>query len=160
MSEASRQWQVEHIGEISREDLIADFTRRIMAAPTGTLFELIQHAEGGMRRASVPYGSPEARALAGQALDRGREAAAGGASVATVAAPATPIDELLFNVGGSREMLQRALDAAHAAIPEDLAPRKDATQGDPVYALAQRIETALARCTGISNVTEVQDAQG
>tara|TARA_R110002110_G_scaffold64634_3_gene178565 strand:+ start:6907 stop:7452 length:546 start_codon:yes stop_codon:yes gene_type:complete len=134
-----------HAGEVTNAELAALYTSIIMRAPQGTVFVLTSH-EGslnGAARASVPYASGEARTWAGEALDRGRVAASS-PGAGTRASEATPIDELLFAVGEDRERCHRALAAAHAVIPEDIAPRKESTLGDAENALANRIRTVMA----------------
>lgn len=138
------QTPLQHIGEVSREDLVAAFTRHILDAPIGTVFVLTAHqgSNTAALRASVPYASGEARSWAADALERGRVAAASPA-IGTRVSEATPIDELLFAVAESRERAFRAIAAAHAAIPEALASRKETTMGDATEALAARIKQAI-----------------
>lgn len=141
---------VSHLGEIDRDEAIAAFARAMLEAPAGTAFVLTQYeSRDAAIRAVIPYSSGEARTLAGEALDRGRIAAAT-PGAGTRIAEATPIDDLLFSVGESREKLFRAIAAAHAAIPDEVAPRKDTTLGDPADALAYRIRHMMTLLTSIA----------
>lgn len=139
-----------HVGEIDHEAYIEIVAGVIRAAPVGTVFVLSQHrgSDAGAIRASVPYASGEARSFAEAALERGRQAVTAAHRIVATGPENTPLDDLLFNVGAAREILQRALTAAHAAIPDALAPRKDTTLDDPVLALAARIGRALQKCGG------------
>lgn len=99
----------------------------------------------------IPYDSGEARTRACTALDAGR-LAHGHERVNPPSFP--PIDNLLFQVGLSREGYRALNEDAHAALPETLASRK--LGGSDERSMGDRIRLLLALFD--RRVTELLDA--
>nr|RAV93326.1 hypothetical protein DBT53_10450 [Aerococcus mictus]RAW03961.1 hypothetical protein DBT41_10190 [Aerococcus urinae] len=100
---------------------------------------------------SIPYDSGEARTRACDALDAGR-LAHGRPGVKPPQFP--PIDELLFQVGLSREWHQALNEEAHAALPEELVSRR--LDKSDERSMAERVRLLLALFD--KRVTELLDA--
>lgn len=89
----------------------------------------------------VPYSSPEARSRAELALDDGRLSVHDHPAHRRTSRKATPLDDLLFNVGQSREKLIMEIEAAHAMLPDAAVPRRKGETDE--RSIAQRLRMFL-----------------
>lgn len=93
-------------------------------------------------RPPVPYNSPAARTLAAQDLFNGEQSLFHPDEFKKDDA-ACPLSDLLFEIGRASARERNELHDAHAAIPDELAPRKEGTLGEKTP-LAERIRTLLS----------------
>jgi hypothetical protein len=131
------------VGLTDRQRLIAEVTESILATPAGyrvvlTVSPMTDNQAKELR--SWPYCSPGARSHAESVVAAGQRRAAHGEGKAP---DGPPLDVLLFEMGSTQETQRLVIEAADNAIPDILAPKKETTIGDPVGALARRIERLL-----------------
>jgi len=89
-----------------------------------------------------PYSSPEARTAAGEMLVRGQWSLTDPQGNPKPEGP--PLDELLWDIGHALGRDQGDLRACHELIPEEIAPRTDATLGEKAR-LSDRLRIVMER---------------
>lgn len=94
-------------------------------------------------RPPVPYNSPAARTLAAQDLFNGEQSLFHPDEFKKDDA-ACPLSDLLFEIGRASARERNELHDAHAAIPDEIAPRKEGTLGEKTP-LAERIKALLEK---------------
>jgi hypothetical protein len=102
-----------------------------------------QHPKNIPDRLPVPYTSPCARTHAAEDLFRGEQSLFHPDQFKKDDA-SCPLSDLLFEIGRASGRERNELLDAHAAIPEEIAPRREGTMGDKTP-LADRIRVLLAR---------------